>query len=53
VWIYIDKHGNTMSRWYSPRTNFGWTAVILGDHSKHELFARAIRITEEDIEFMD
>ena len=53
VWIHIDEYGNTLTRWYSPRTNAGWTMVILGDHSDHPRFANTIRITEEQIDKMD
>lgn len=45
---YLDKHGNTISRWYSPRTNFGWSAVILGDC--RDKLTRAQEVTDEDIQ---
>ena len=31
IWKYLDAEGNTIVRWFSPRTNAGWSMVILGD----------------------
>ena len=51
VWKHLDKHGNTLLRCYSPRTNVGWSVVILGDCM--DKFPDAIEITEERMEEMD
>lgn len=51
VWKHLDEKGNTLMRWYSPRTNAGWTLIILGDARNH--FPTAIEVTEEDISKMD
>lgn len=51
VLMYLDKHGNTISRWYSARTNFGWTAVILGDC--RDKLTRAQEVTAQDIQSLD
>lgn len=51
VWKHLDKHGNTLLRCYSPRTNVGWSVVILGDH--RDKFPYAIEITAEQVEEMD
>lgn len=51
VWKYLDKSGNTVTRWYSPRTNYGWSAVILGNHL--DRLPRALEITHEQVNDMD
>lgn len=51
VWKHLDKHGNTLLRCYSPRTNVGWPVVILGDCM--DKFPDAIEITAEQVEGMD
>jgi hypothetical protein len=53
VWLHIDRYGNTIIRWFSPRVNWGWSTVTLGDHSEHPLFAKAIRITQVELDQMD
>lgn len=51
VWKYLDERGNTFVRWFSPRTNYGWTVLILGDAM--DRLHGAITITQDDIEYMD
>jgi hypothetical protein len=51
VWKHLDEHGNTIVRWFSARTNYGWSSVILGDCREQLPFA--LEITAEDIEGMD
>jgi hypothetical protein len=53
IWCHLDEHGNTITRWYSPRVNRGWSEVILGDCTK-ELIERGCRqLTTDDINGMD
>jgi hypothetical protein len=51
VWKHLDDHGNTVTRWFSPRTNCGWSLVILGDC--RDKFPQAIEITAAQIADMD
>jgi hypothetical protein len=51
VWKYLDKHGNTLTRWYSPRTNYGWTSVILGDC--RDKLPQATELTQADVDYMN
>lgn len=51
IWKHLDANGNTIVRWFSPRTNAGWSNVILGDcRSK---MPHATEITAEAIDQMD
>ena len=51
VWKYLDKNGNTLTRWYSPRTNAGWSCVILGDC--RDKLPQATELTQEQVDYMD
>lgn len=51
VWKHLDEQGNTLMRWYSPRTNCGWSVVVLGDC--RDRFPQALEITAEQIADMD
>lgn len=51
VWKHLDAHGNTVIRWFSPRTNYGWSTVTLGDC--RDRFPGAFEITEQHLELMD
>lgn len=51
IWKHLDDQGNTIMRWYSPRTNVGWSLVILGD--AREDFPYAREITAEELKDMD
>lgn len=51
VWKHLDEHGNTIVRWFSPRTNCGWSNVILGNVL--DKMPNAIEITQEQIDSMD
>ena len=51
IWKHLDKHENTIMRWYSPRTNHGGSVVVLGDC--REQFPTAIDITAENLAQMD
>jgi hypothetical protein len=52
IWKHWDDQGNTIMRWYSPRTNVGWSLVILrGDAREDFLYAR--EITAEELKDMD
>ena len=51
VWKHLDEHGNTIVRWFSPRTNAGWSSVILGNNLNK--MPGAIEITQEHIDQMD
>lgn len=51
VWKYLDEHGNTIMRWYSPRINSGWSLVVCGDC--RDKFPNAIEITAKEISEMD
>lgn len=50
VWKYLDKHGNTLVRVYSPRVNIGALHIFLENCIDA---VECIEITEEDIEEMD
>lgn len=50
VWKYLDKDGNTLARWYSPRTNVGWSCVILGDC--RDKMPQATELTKADMDYM-
>lgn len=51
VWKHLDKQGNTIIRWFSPRTNCGWSTVIAGD-CRAEL-PTAVEITQNQVNWMD
>lgn len=51
VWKHLDEQGNTIVRWFSPRTNAGWSCVILGDAMNK--MPNAIVIMAADVEYMD
>jgi hypothetical protein len=51
VWKHLDRHGNTVIRWYSPRTNAGWSVVVLGDC--RDMMPNALDITQEHLNNMD
>jgi hypothetical protein len=51
VWKHLDKQGNTIVRWFSPRTHSGWSAVTAGD-CRAEL-PTAVEITQENVDWMD
>ena len=51
VWKHLDRHGNTVIRWFSPRTNVGWSTVVLGDC--RDKIPNALEITEEHVNNMD
>lgn len=51
AWKHLDEHGNTIVRWFSPRINYGYSTVTLGDC--REKFPNAVEITAEMIEDMD
>lgn len=51
VWMHVDQHGNTIIRWFSPRTNTGWSNVVLED--LRDKLRNTIEITAEDIKQMD
>jgi hypothetical protein len=51
VWKHLDEHGNTIVRWFSPRTNCGWSNVILGNVL--DKMPNALEITQEQIDNMD
>lgn len=50
VWKYLDTYGNTLVRGFSPRTNFPWIHIFLGN--KIEKF-ECVEITEKDIKEMN
>jgi hypothetical protein len=51
VWKHLDEHGNTITRWYSPRTNAGWSMVILKD-CRHRM-PNTMEVSKEEIDNMD
>lgn len=51
VWKHLDEHGNTVIRWFSPRTNAGWSNMVLGDC--RDMMPNAIDITQEHLNNMD
>lgn len=51
VWKHLDENGNTVVRWFSPRTNAGWSTIIMGDC--RDRLPQALEITQEDIDGMD
>lgn len=51
AWVHLDAKGRTLVRWYLPETNQGWTSVTLENCVEH--FDNAVRLSEEDIAFMD
>lgn len=51
VWKHLNEKGHTIIRWFSPRTNMGWSAVILEDC--RDKIPNAIEITQENIDYMD
>lgn len=53
VWKHLDKNGNTCTRWFSPRTNVGWTMIFLGSVLSHSVLDRAIEVTQEQVDWMD
>ena len=60
VWAYYqapevgtDDLGITFTRWYSPRTNCGWSVAFVGDVTKDPVLARALVLDKIDIDGMD
>lgn len=54
IWIYIDEHGNTIIKGFSPRIMLPFIHIFCGDVSEQiESVNKAIRITDEDLKEMD
>lgn len=50
VWKHLDEHGNTLIRGISPRINWPFLHIYLGDHRE---CVECFEITTEDVEYMD
>jgi hypothetical protein len=51
IWKHLDAQGNTITRWFSPRTNMGWSSVILGNCL--DRMPTAVELFQSDIDDMD
>ena len=50
VWQHLDEHGNTLVRGISPRLDFTWIHIYIGDWL-HRIICQ--EITQTDIDEMD
>lgn len=50
VWKHLDKHGNTLVRGLSPRINYPFLHIFMGDC---RTMIDCLEITQEDIDEMD
>lgn len=50
VWKYLDRNGNTLIRGISPRTNYPWIHIFIGNHTAK---ISCLEITQKNVDEMD